>query len=241
MGEIKLNPSQYDAVHADGPVMCCAGPGSGKTRVVTERTLRILEKEPGARIILVTFSREAANEMVARIKAACERERLPPPGARVVAGTYHALALRQLRQSQNAGRILGSMAIDHLTRSALASTGVDIPVDAAAERIALCKMDSEYAHRDPEASKLAEAYQKLLTESQGWDFTDLMVRCVDLLESEKMRPLPANHILCDEYQDIDRIQARWLYAHLTRTWCRSRWAMTTSRSMGSVERWAMRA
>jgi DNA helicase-2/ATP-dependent DNA helicase PcrA len=93
----ELTEAQRQAVeHGDGPLVVIAGAGSGKTRTVVARAQRLLERGVAPeRLCLLTFSRRAAAEMSAR---------LGPVGARVWAGTFHAVGTRFLRSH---GRSVG--------------------------------------------------------------------------------------------------------------------------------------
>ena len=91
----ELNPAQLAAATApDGPSLILAGPGSGKTRVITYRVAHLLSRGvPADAILLVTFTRRAAREMVGRLEAL-----IGPEAARVWAGTFHHVGNRFLRQ-----------------------------------------------------------------------------------------------------------------------------------------------
>ena len=67
--KLSLNAAQQDAVTARDNILCCACPGSGKTRVLVEKVKHVFNEQPNARILLTTFSRDAAGEMSDRIKA----------------------------------------------------------------------------------------------------------------------------------------------------------------------------
>ena len=88
-----LTEAQMDAVtHVDGPMLTLAGPGSGKTRVVTHRIAHLLDGGiPDDRIVALTFTNKAAQEM---------RERLETlvPGRRVFLGTFHRFCAGLLRR-----------------------------------------------------------------------------------------------------------------------------------------------
>src|SRR4051795_7685866 len=91
-----LNEAQHAAVTApDGFNLILAGPGSGKTRVITYRVAYLIAKgAPPESILLVTFTRRAAREMLARLDAL-----IGPQAARVWAGTFHHIGNRLLRRS----------------------------------------------------------------------------------------------------------------------------------------------
>jgi DNA helicase-2/ATP-dependent DNA helicase PcrA len=88
---LKLNPEQLGAVeHGEGPLLIIAGPGSGKTRVITQRIVHLLEHAPGLEpqnILALTFTEKAAGEMKSRI-----RQALPDLAALPHVSTFHAFA-----------------------------------------------------------------------------------------------------------------------------------------------------
>lgn len=91
-----LNPSQREAASApDGYNLILAGPGSGKTRVITYRVAYLIAKGvPAESILLVTFTRRAAREMIGRLETL-----VGPPASQIWAGTFHHIGNRLLRQS----------------------------------------------------------------------------------------------------------------------------------------------
>src|SRR5713101_3282494 len=88
-----LNPPQLEAVtHGDGPLLILAGPGSGKTRVITRRVAYLLKQGVKPyRILAITFTNKAAGEMRQRIEALV-------PNSRVWISTFHSLGARLLRE-----------------------------------------------------------------------------------------------------------------------------------------------
>jgi len=90
-----LNPQQLEAVtHFNGPVLCIAGAGSGKTRTLIYRVARMLESgiAPDS-ILLLTFTRKAAANMLERVTSL-----VGPTGKAVAGGTYHSFAANILRR-----------------------------------------------------------------------------------------------------------------------------------------------
>jgi DNA helicase II / ATP-dependent DNA helicase PcrA len=96
----ELNPEQAAAAtHGDGPLLVIAGAGTGKTRTLVHRVAHLIDRGVRPeRILLLTFTRRAAQEMLARA------ERLVgPPSRSVQGGTFHATAHRLLRRFGPAG------------------------------------------------------------------------------------------------------------------------------------------
>lgn len=200
-----LNARQRDAVQAlDEHILCCACPGSGKTRVLEHRARTILAEDPRASLVMVTFTREAAAEMRRRVGSA----------PNLAVGSFHSLALAQLRSIGWNRRIASSFVAREMVDNALAVTAVAIAPEVAAEAIARAKVDPEFASANPDAGRLAEAYDALLATAGCCDFTDILLDAVRGMEQGTLAPLPAGHFLVDEFQDIDALQFRWLMAHL---------------------------
>ena len=92
----KLNPEQREAVTAtEGAVLVVAGPGSGKTAVIAARAAYIIDQEladPSA-VLAVTFTNKAGRELKRRLASVLEEA-----AGEICAGTFHAFALRLLRQ-----------------------------------------------------------------------------------------------------------------------------------------------
>jgi len=93
----ELNPRQYEAVtYGDGPLLVVAGAGSGKTRTLAYRVAHLISQGISPqRILLLTFTRRAASEMLKRAASAVENGDLAT--SQVWGGTFHAFANRILR------------------------------------------------------------------------------------------------------------------------------------------------
>ena len=100
-----LNPHQERAVSTVGHCTVLACPGSGKTRVLSERAIRLLASHDKGRLCAVTFTRDAAEELKARILPSCGAD----VARRLAVGTFHSIALSQLKRlprSQKPRRLL---------------------------------------------------------------------------------------------------------------------------------------
>lgn len=210
-----FNDAQRDAVHSDDNILVCATAGSGKTTVLAEKAKNILRKSQDSHILLVTFSREAAMEMAERIK----RSRVTPPVPvsylrRITFGTYHSLALRQLKAAGKVKKILSGLEIRHAVQRSLWDAKLKIPADEATEMIATCKCNREYEEENPAISDLTALYQSHLEAMDGMDFADILLKANRLMKNGICQPLHATHVMADEYQDTDAIQAEWLEHHI---------------------------
>ncbi len=219
----ELNPAQRAAVeHFEGPLLTVAGPGSGKTRVITHRIARLLERGvPGEQILALTFTNKAANEMRARVQALV-------PGNRVWLGTFHRFCAQLLRRHASyAGleenysiydtsdsrkaikRVMESLDIDasHFTPERIASA-----ISWAKNNLATAESFEPRSGRplDSMVARVFPAYQALLLASNAVDFDDLLLHVATMLrdQPELRTALDAHYrfILVDEYQDTNLVQ-----------------------------------
>jgi DNA helicase-2/ATP-dependent DNA helicase PcrA len=218
-----LTEAQRKAVlHVDGPLLILAGPGSGKTRVVTHRIAHLLKTGVSPRQILaLTFTNKAADEMRARVEALA-------PGRPVWTSTFHRFAARMLRNyCQHVGldenfTIYDTADSGHTLSRTLDSLGRDLlhysPQQVAA-KISWAKnhllTPEEFAQRthDPLGQIAAEvypAYQKRLLDSSAVDFDDLLMHFARLLHDNPDIRAELDetyrYVLVDEYQDTNRAQ-----------------------------------
>jgi len=223
-----LNPAQRQAVQAiDGPVLVLAGPGSGKTRVLTHRVAYLIEQvgvDP-FNILAVTFTNKAAREMKERLEALVGAGR----AAALTIGTFHNVCVRILRRdSVHLGRERDFAIYDaddqqRLMRRVLKDLNLDekqYPPRAIQGRISSAKNElvspQEYArynrasYYEEIVFRCYERYQALLREANALDFDDLLMETVRLLDQhppilEKYQERYV-YLMVDEYQDTNRAQ-----------------------------------
>jgi DNA helicase II / ATP-dependent DNA helicase PcrA len=228
-----LNPEQARAVTTtEGPLLILAGAGSGKTRVLAHRIAYLVGVRDVApwRILAVTFTNRAAAELRERIIS------LVGEGGRdVVAGTFHALCARVLRQDGEAIGISRRFVIydtddqqslmkQILREEDLPLTGEFRPsiVLGAISRAKNEMLDptllSEHAanHRERTIARLATRYRERLRKAQALDFDDLLLEAVRLFDEapEVLATYQARwrYLHVDEYQDTNRAQYLWVRA-----------------------------
>jgi len=219
-----LNPAQRKAVEAvEGPVLVLAGPGSGKTRVLTHRIAYLVKTcgiEP-YHILAVTFTNKAAREMRARIGTLIG-ERL----RRLTVGTFHAICARFLRREARHLPFEGNFVIyddddqKRLIRGILRELNLDDKTyrpSSVHNAISRAKNDliSPSAYNPPSywheaVRRVYQRYQESLTASGALDFDDLLMKVVELFESngeilERYRRR-YHFLLVDEFQDTNHAQ-----------------------------------
>jgi len=221
-----LNPQQRAAVlHAGGPLLVVAGAGSGKTRVLVHRIGWLLSQrgvQPGE-VLAITFTNKAAGEMKERVAA------LVGPRARaMLVSTFHSMCVRVLRaEAAKLGRMSTFSIYDQADGQrlmGLVARDLDLdpkrfPPRSLAAQVSALKnelvdpdgaRDRAANHLEKQTAEVYALYQRRLRESNAFDFDDLIMETVGLLQA-----FPAvaehyrrrfRHVLVDEYQDTNHAQ-----------------------------------
>jgi len=221
-----LNPAQREAVEAiKGPVLILAGPGSGKTRVITHRVAYLI-KTCGVsphNIMAVTFTNKAAREMKERLE-----QLLGQVAEALTLGTFHAICARILRREGKAIGLESSFVIydedDQLSliKQVLEELNLDpkqyapqalrSTIGAAKSRLISSEDYAQWVNSYFEeiVHRVYQRYQELLSHGQMVDFDDLLMKTVQLFRDH---PQILNryqskyvHILVDEFQDTNIAQ-----------------------------------
>lgn len=204
---MKLNARQQQVVETSGHLVAAAPPGSGKTRVLVERTKRLI-KEGNGTIRLVTFTRNAAAEMKRRIGAAGR--------SMVTAATFDSYCLKMARQADR--RIKPPSAIQDLIakQQTLRELNLNMQLEDLEELLAGARSLLVPANAPIQLSATAyKVYQQKLQEQGAFDFSGIARGVVNeiMKPDGRIRPLPTAHLLVDEFQDSDQIQLAWVLAH----------------------------
>ena len=223
----QLNQQQREAVTAtEGPLLVLAGAGSGKTRVIAYRIAYLMDDlgvQP-ENILAVTFTNKAAEEMQLRVQSLLGRQVARMPWI----STFHSFCVRLLRRDGPAIGILGDFTIydEDEQLAVVRKTMKELSLDERfmRTRAVLTRISHAKNHgispqvfranaADPSSEQVAtiyEHYQDALGRSNALDFDDLLLEAVRLLATSQESAAKYNqrfqHLLVDEYQDINRPQ-----------------------------------
>jgi len=225
----RLNPSQFKAVTTiDGPVLVIAGAGSGKTRVIEYRVLHMVrQKIAPSSILLLTFTRKAAREMLSRAS------RHDPRCKNVEGGTFHSFAFKLLKRYAKAIGFPSSFAV-------LDESDAEEAIHRCAARMGFYDREKRFPKKDSlraiismsinkntsigeiikkeyphfmeeimDIENLRTEYARYKIEKNYLDYDDLLVFLKILLENPEIRERLSRkyrYIMVDEYQDTNKLQ-----------------------------------
>lgn len=219
----KLNENQQMAVkHVDGPCMVLAGPGSGKTRVITYRIVNMVMNEgiPPTRILAISFTKASSIEMKNRALSICNDFRMN----KVTFGTFHAVFFRILRKFERLN--LNSILDEKLKRFSIKGILKSLNVENGEDDELVGQVINEISYVKNELMDKADFESEVLTkdefintynmyenykdEIKKIDFDDMLIRTYHLLQNNPdvlnvVRSV-YKYILIDEFQDINRVQ-----------------------------------
>ncbi|MEW5908393.1 MAG: ATP-dependent helicase [Thermodesulfobacteriota bacterium] len=232
----ELNERQYEAVlHKEGPLLVIAGAGSGKTRTLTYRVVRLVEENilPKS-ILLLTFTRKAAQEMLNRARMLLDQR-----CEQVSGGTFHAFSNILLRKYASTIGIDSSFTIldradtQHLISTIKKDSGVPFPTGSFPKTQTLIQIFGKAVNKEIPIDEIVladyphfasnlgpilqlhQSYSRHKSNHHLLDYDDLLKYARHLLEknpeirkriSERYR-----YIMVDEYQDTNKVQADILY------------------------------
>jgi len=224
---MNFNEAQKTALsHKEGPMMVLAGPGSGKTTVITHRIKELLERgvNPSG-ILVITFTKAAASEMKERFRKLLEPDMEKKYDSRKVTfGTFHSVFYQILKLAYRfpTGSVLGEEEKRDFFKRYLAESELEVEdegefISAVINEISYVKgnridLSYYYSQNCPEEwfKKLYHGYEGMLRNAGKLDFDDMLIMCHELF-IERKDILSAwqrkfQYILVDEFQDINRIQ-----------------------------------
>ena len=220
-----LNKNQKEAVNfKNGPCLVLAGAGSGKTKVLTERIIKLIESGVSPfNILAITFTNKAAKEMRDRISI-----KLNNVANDIFVGTFHSFGLKIIRENYKALgfdkniSIIDREDMNSILKKILKELNIDvkqIPVKYVINKISFAKNENltpeEYSkfmkgYIDETVIKVYSKYTSVLKKNNSVDFDDLLVLPLQLFKNNKeileKYQERYKYILVDEYQDTNTVQ-----------------------------------
>ena len=217
-----FNEAQIKAIeHFNGPALVLAGPGSGKTTVITHRTKKLIEDygvNP-SNILVITFTKAAATEMKSRFEGLMGDRYYP-----VTFGTFHAVyfkilkyaynyssdnILREEKKTEYIKEIIGKL---HMEIDDINDFVRDIISEISLVKGEMTDLNNYYSKNCPEETfrKIYNMYNDRLIRENVVDFDDMLVMCYELLTKRpdilRLWQEKYKYILIDEFQDISMVQ-----------------------------------
>ena len=220
MRKLNLNPNQQKAVdHINGPMMVLAGPGSGKTAVITARAAHLVDAGiPARNILVITYSKAAAQEMEQRFKLLFGQDATPA----VTFGTFHSVFYRMLRRKKNYSleQIFGEGERRTLIRGFLTEMNYDLDDEFLSQVMGEMSLvrnelhDMSHYHSVTIGAEhfreLLDKYHAFKVEKNKIDFDDMLCYAYEMIGSEQAEldywRNMYTHIMIDEFQDINAVQ-----------------------------------
>ncbi|MCX8033870.1 MAG: ATP-dependent helicase [Thermodesulfovibrio sp.] len=211
---MNLNKNQKLAVESLDKYLCVlAGPGTGKTLTITAKIIHLLKEGLNPEeISALTFTQKAAIEMRERvIKHLDKKEHLP------FIGTFHLLCIRLLREFLPKGE-RNFQLCTRAKQKEIISTITEKSADKIIDKIS--KFKNKTLTLDDKTIPVYEKYENKKKELNLLDFDDLLIKTLEMLNNKEIPPL-FNHLIVDEFQDINKIQYEIIKRLLKETGCLS--------------------
>lgn len=211
--EKELNKEQLKAVfHEKGPAIVLAGAGTGKTRVLIYRIIYLLSKGIAPdRILALTFTNKAADEMKERIKNYLKKEKTKM----LWMGTFHSIGLRIIKENYEKLKLEKNFVIyDREDSEKLLKTIIDQEDNTKEWIKKISRIRHKLYYPDKYETEIVKKYIKSLRKNNALDFDDLLLLVIELFKKHpdvrEYYQEKFMHILVDEYQDTSYTQYRIL-------------------------------
>jgi superfamily I DNA/RNA helicase len=193
----ELNPQQREVAQLRQHCVAIACPGAGKTKTIATKAALLLQSN-AALVGAVTFLKAAGSDLKKRL----------------IAGTFHSLAFKQLRRP---GARALDIASDGDRLGLLIRVMQELGREGKAEDVipTIEKIKTNFGRCDPNTDdgELYQAYQDALARNGKIDFQDMLRLAVEGMENGTILPYPFTYLLVDEFQDTDPLQYRWIELH----------------------------
>ncbi len=210
---MELNENQNQAVYSQTKqTLILAGAGTGKTRVIINRIVNLIKQGiPAHKIVSTTFTNKAAAELRHRLSA-----EIGPLSQEILCGTFHKLSAILLRKYGNLINIQTNFQIltdddaRKLIKRILKEQEKEAKVYTILEQISNHKENNTII-KDQTLKKIIDEYESELVKNNYLDYSDLIKNAILLFKTNpEITKEIAEHILIDEYQDINNAQYQWI-------------------------------
>ena len=211
-----FTPNQQEAIEHDGHLLIVAGPGSGKTTTSVAKGMRILQ-DPSRSLLMVTFTKEGADEMRRRFDAAQKKAGGAPfSDRRLLIGTFHSIALKHLYSHRPREKLLSPVQQNAFLQEAInrftndAEEGKEVRNEFESYMYAI---DQDSVELSSSAASVITQYSERLKASHTTDLYSVMRNCSLCARDGTIPPMRFTDMLVDEGQDTDELQKVWIFAH----------------------------
>lgn len=213
---MRFTDPQRQAIGHDGNLLIVAGPGSGKTSTTVAKAQRILEDDRRS-LVMVTFSKEGAEEMRRRLAKSHQESGQPAvSGHRLLIGTFHSLAIKHLFDHKPREKVLSPGQQELLLQDALRPFSGDMKLtkelrkDFESFQFAI---DRDSYELKKQTAVVVARYAERLRASRATDLFTIMRDCALAAQQGTIPLLRCTDMVVDEGQDTDELQKAWIFAH----------------------------
>lgn len=190
--------------------LICALPGSGKTYTFISLAEEILKLKTSYSVLMVTFTNASASDMKVRIDKRLGKKE----SRRTKSSTFASLMMTQFKQiSQGRRAIIGPEQYTFVKRAMIAEQLGTDEVNEMLSAIEELGRDPEYQSTGIPTHRVFDRYSKILVDHRRYDLNMMARELIQGIITGIVKPYTHSHILCDEFQDSDLLQYKWLKAH----------------------------
>lgn len=210
-----LTDDQQLVADSDGHTMCCALPGSGKSHTMVALTENLVNKDPSYKVLLITFTKAAADELNERLAAKIQGKGV----YRTKAATFDSIFGQQVK---NGGRttkrtLVGGEQYNFLERAmrhaGLSSMEIDEAMGWVDTYGRMLKPEPINGEHSSPGWQIFKAYTELMQRNNMQDFNTIAREAYLGVQTGRLPPWDATHILVDEFQDTSDMQYAWIQVH----------------------------
>jgi superfamily I DNA/RNA helicase len=210
---VPLNPAQIDYIRTRSrPCMTISIPGSGKTTVAVEKMAQIVASDPAARVVAITFTKDAATGLQKKLALKVRRDQL----SRCDARTFHSIAVEIFKAATARKDVTTTLLTKEVDRKVYANDAAQkcaFTLEGEPLQIidkALATLPEFWSEQE---TKLVNTYMQRLTINNAADFPTVLHTVVLAMKSRRLPLLQITHLIVDEAQDLDRVQLEFALLH----------------------------